>query len=543
MRSRLDISGSGTMDPPADRIVDPPTVAAHQDKKARVDDPKSDGNKASVPADVVEIVSEEEAAEKETPYNISIEGIKKRIQSKELVSLLELAREEVNQTEAYESTMVEDLEMNEWSLQLAQLPEIKPSPQLETFLRAGDRTMMAWVNRILPSLNKALLKMGQASQVDKKNRSASVQVEKSGIVQVSGEMTPDKQWAAVTIALYYHSLESVLCMKSAQLKTTKHPDVVLNTEINRGLLACSCLCTARAFGVTLKLSRSPHMQTSLIGDVLDMAESNSFDFIKVADDFIQAQTCETPPSFQSLLVFRLPQMLASYLHDTQASLSESLLWKQLGSAMPSFPSTVDEFEAKTKSGRTTLWPPQALAPTLREEIGNTSEDREKQDGSQPLVFPIKDHQDYSDYQWVQRIVLKVLRIALRRLQDMCEVLRVPAELATQSWVAFRYLMRHRVEAFYDRHIDQIILCCLYAVAKAFEIKLTFHRIIDGYIELRGPELGVPTCRNIVKKVKMYDERSGPAHIITMYNEIFVTLMGSYLDESEYLRKGKHSASN
>lgn len=89
-----------------------------------------------------------------------------------------------------------------------------------------------------------------------------------------------------------------------------------------------------------------------------------------------------------------------------------------------------------------------------------------------------------------------------------------------------------------RHLDPMILCCLYGVAKTMRIKpeLTFTRIFDAYVSIRH-ELGDVTCQRIMRHILLStdtepsnngDDTPPIGDVIVFYNRVFIPLMKHYL---------------
>ena len=81
----------------------------------------------------------------------------------------------------------------------------------------------------------------------------------------------------------------------------------------------------------------------------------------------------------------------------------------------------------------------------------------------------------------------------------------------------------------------------------YEPDLTFARIIEVYVAVRGKDLGERTCQAIVRHVKILDGAGDGeddnaygatkiGNIIRLYNLVFVPIMKNYLLKSKVLRK-------
>lgn len=53
----------------------------------------------------------------------------------------------------------------------------------------------------------------------------------------------------------------------------------------------------------------------------------------------------------------------------------------------------------------------------------------------------------------------------RRLRELCSVLDIPDELRLRIWTCFEYSLIHCTHLMRDRHLDQLLMCAIYIMAK------------------------------------------------------------------------------
>lgn len=77
---------------------------------------------------------------------------------------------------------------------------------------------------------------------------------------------------------------------------------------------------------------------------------------------------------------------------------------------------------------------------------------------------------------------KVLRLAAVRLLEMGNHLQVTAsETVTQQVVsALRFALYERTSLFYNRHLDQVLMCTVYGVCKVNRLPLSFRELTVYY---------------------------------------------------------------
>ena len=60
---------------------------------------------------------------------------------------------------------------------------------------------------------------------------------------------------------------------------------------------------------------------------------------------------------------------------------------------------------------------------------------------------------------------KVYHLGSVRMRELCEKLDIEAELCSQMWTCFEHCLINHIELMKDRHIDQIVMCSIYVLAK------------------------------------------------------------------------------
>ncbi|XP_067904818.1 retinoblastoma-like protein 1 isoform X2 [Heterodontus francisci] len=75
---------------------------------------------------------------------------------------------------------------------------------------------------------------------------------------------------------------------------------------------------------------------------------------------------------------------------------------------------------------------------------------------------------------------KVYHLASVRLRDLCLKLDVSAELRRKIWTCFEYSLVHCTDLMMDRHLDQLLLCAVYIMAKVTKEDRSFTDIMKCY---------------------------------------------------------------
>ncbi|NXD88156.1 RBL1 protein, partial [Halcyon senegalensis] len=75
---------------------------------------------------------------------------------------------------------------------------------------------------------------------------------------------------------------------------------------------------------------------------------------------------------------------------------------------------------------------------------------------------------------------KVYHLASVRLRDLCLKLDVSNDLRRKIWTCFEFTLVHCADLMKDRHLDQLLLCAFYIMAKVTKEERTFHDIMKSY---------------------------------------------------------------
>ncbi|KAJ8343304.1 hypothetical protein SKAU_G00306330 [Synaphobranchus kaupii] len=75
---------------------------------------------------------------------------------------------------------------------------------------------------------------------------------------------------------------------------------------------------------------------------------------------------------------------------------------------------------------------------------------------------------------------KVYHLASVRLRDLCAKLDISAELRRKIWTCFEYSLVHCTELMLDRHLDQLLMCAIYVMAKVTKEDKSFQNIMKCY---------------------------------------------------------------
>lgn len=134
--------------------------------------------------------------------------------------------------------------------------------------------------------------------------------------------------------------------------------------------------------------------------------------------------------------------------------------------------------------------------------------------------------------FVSYMVQKLLAVIERRLEEICLILSLPNinTVGEKGMMVFTSLMCYRIDIFFNRHPDQIMLCTLYAVCTKMKLapKVNFRKIIRAYEEKNSSFLSPSVVHKILYRISNCSEVGGIGDIVSLYNVSNNCVLLSYL---------------
>ncbi|KAM6582872.1 hypothetical protein CsatB_009874 [Cannabis sativa] len=434
----------------------------------------------------------------------------------------------------------------------------KPSPELERFLVSCDKDVTSDVVRRAHIILEAIFPSSALG-----DRCVTGNLQTPNLI--------DKIWAEQrrleALKLYYRVLEA-MCRAEAQiLHATNLTSLLTNERFHRCMLACSA-----------ELVLATHKTvTMLFPAVLERTGITAFDLSKVIESFIRHEES-------------LPRELRRHLNSLEERLLESLVWEK-GSSMynsltvarPALSAEINRLcllaepmpsldaiavHINFSSGAVPPIPLQKHETSPGKNGDMRSPKRLSTDYRSVLVerntftSPVKDRflalnnlksklppplqsafasptrpnpgggGETCAETGINVFFSKINKLAAVRISGMVERLQLSQQIRENVYCLFQQILSQRTSLFFNRHIDQIILCCFYGVAKISQLKLTFKEIIYNYRKQ-------PQCKPQVLRSVFVDcpatrcnGRSAQDHvdIITFYNGTFIPAVKPLLVE-------------
>jgi hypothetical protein len=123
---------------------------------------------------------------------------------------------------------------------------------------------------------------------------------------------------------------------------------------------------------------------------------------------------------------------------------------------------------------------------------------------------------------------KLLALAADRLEFLCEELGCESWLLDLVWALVHRILRVQMELMYDRHLDTILLCAIYAVCNKVARKdFSFKNIISIYTSR-----WYVSSEEVTRRIR--GEGEEPVNVIKFYNEIFIQHVKHYISQVYFL---------
>ncbi|XP_056005611.1 retinoblastoma-associated protein-like isoform X2 [Ostrea edulis] len=324
-----------------------------------------------------------------------------------------------------------------------------------------------------------------------------------------------KQRFVLARRLYYRVMESMLNHEKQRLSQTDFSKLLNIDSFHVSLLACALEIVMMTYGS----SWNPSFGTVCAGDskfsfpwIIVTFGLHSYDFFKVLESFIKAEPVLTKDIVKHL------QGLEKRILEQLAWTPESPLFDALNKSetpvlpMEATPSmTVSSADLYLSPMRVVtkskgLSPSYGQSPQKMSSPGHELTSPEKTTGKKSQSLAI--------------FLNKVCRLGFHRLEQLNSLLAVPKDLQHKIWTCFEYCITKRTGLLKNRHLDQLMLCSVYAICKVAEKEIKFKTIIRTYSEL--PDASPNVYRHALIKGCEYDS------IIGFYNQVFMHNMKNYI---------------
>ncbi|KAM0862260.1 hypothetical protein ACQ4PT_045381 [Festuca glaucescens] len=352
------------------------------------------------------------------------------------------------------------------------------------------------------------------------------------------------------LKLYYRVLESMCRAESQILSGSNLTSLLSNERFHRCMIACSA-----------ELVLATHKTvTMMFPAVLEKTGITAFDLSKVIESFVRHEDT-------------LPRELKRHLNSLEERLLESLAWEKgssmynslivarpalsaeinrlslLAEPMPSLDAIVvhhdislgglpplpfqkqerlqDKDEVRSPKRACTERRNVLVDISFRSPVKDTIKSKSLPPLQSAFASPTRPNPAAAGETCAETgigvFLSKIAKLAAIRIKGLCEKMNLSQQTVERVYSLVQQIINHQTALFFNRHIDQIILCSIYGVAKISKLALTFKEIIFSYRKQ-------PHCKpQVFRSVYVHwpsRSRSGKIgadhlDIITFYNEVFI----------------------
>ncbi|NXX13462.1 RB protein, partial [Podargus strigoides] len=333
-----------------------------------------------------------------------------------------------------------------------------------------------------------------------------------GCAEIGSQVTSILRYK-LGVRLYYRVMESMLKSVTQVLITFFLLSKLLNDNVfHTSLLACAVEVVMATYGRNASQSDGTSAETDLSFPwILNVFNLKAFDFYKVIESFIKAEP-------------GLTREMIKHLERCEHRIMESLAW-QSGSPLFDLIKQSKEREGQTDHPEPTsslnlplqhnhtaadLYLSPVRSP--KKKASGPSPSATSTPDAQPTVSPPKQKPQRSTS--LSLFYKKVYLLAYHRLHTLfCRLLSDHPDLEPLIWTLFQHILQNEYELMRDRHLDQIMMCCMYAICKVKNVDLRFKIIVSAYKEL--PNTNQETFKRVLIREEQYDS------IIVFYNLVFM----------------------
>lgn len=359
-------------------------------------------------------------------------------------------------------------------------------------------------------------------------------------------------------ALYFAALDGLLRDEAVRLQGRGEEDDAAKCKLSSKLVRNKVFHhSVMAFAWECAVAASGRYDMRMLWTAMTALDLSPFALTKVVEAFVKR--------------FRdMPQHLKVHMMTCDARIIEHKLWKH-GSELVTVLTQrhghrqlqTDRSQARGGQGRAGHGKDgddnRQIEPALNRREGESKTNKES-DSVSPLkeVKSARKEALRAKDVVLQMVYKKVLGLASLRAQELLLLLGLD-RLAEPVWTCFKSCIWQQWHLMVDRHLDQLIMCCIYGVVKVRRIDVKFKEIVAMYRTMkhvREPSF-TPLLQNVIRNVSLAshssltsakrsdkDMHDGPesqpqeeeqqyGDVIKFYNDIFIPSMKHLLLEFKF----------
>ena len=341
----------------------------------------------------------------------------------------------------------------------------------------------------------------------------------------------------LAVRLFYKVLDTMLQKESLTEKVLS--TLLKKKEFITSMIACCVEVVLMTFGQSWNQASSSMTDDAAVWRfpwILEAFSLQAYEFYKVIESFIKAEP-------------ELPLDIIKHLQGIEVNILESLAWKEnsmlfdvIGRSnwevesmvTPTSSPMVTPTSSPTKSVFSSGEQGRSAVQLFLSPIKQTYPSRGSPPGNDmsSTTLPAVDsgntgdeanvacQQPYRKSQSLSHFLSRVCRLGYGRLCKLCNFLQVGKDVQHKIWTCFEHCVTQMPELVKNRHIDQILMCCIFGMCKVVAQDVRFKSIVHEYKNM-------PHARPEVHKY-VYIKKDKEDSIISFYNQVFLHNIKSYI---------------
>eukprot|EP00177_Eucheuma_denticulatum_P007031 GFKZ01012789.1.p1 GENE.GFKZ01012789.1~~GFKZ01012789.1.p1 ORF type:complete len:1018 (-),score=153.14 GFKZ01012789.1:708-3761(-) len=314
-------------------------------------------------------------------------------------------------------------------------------------------------------------------------------------------------------AVFFAAFEDILVRETDRLKN--HPKWILDNlmrakSVRKSLMVCAWEATAAAYG---------RKDLLMFSSMLDLLEVPPLDIVKSVEPFVRLKD--------------MPHALSEHLVVCGNHVLDSMAWRPDSKLVAALRQRA--WEMRLERTRSALPVSSGGPPASTRPNNETGENRPSKNATREFTLEF--------------FFIKLLSIASERAQELLFKLGMDV-IADPVWKSIKYALWEKWHMMVGRHVDQVVMCCVYGVAKVRRHELKFRQIIDAYQSLThvrepsfanlvpgvyrdvslDPHLNLlpPDGDNSQRSTRSVETRHARGDIIKLYNQVFIHAMKMFI---------------
>lgn len=340
----------------------------------------------------------------------------------------------------------------------------------------------------------------------------------------------EEQRSRDAMAVYYAAVEAILVREACRLKGQKSrfaDKLVNNLVFHKSILTCAWEVAAAVYG---------RRDTVVFCTAMKVFDLSPFSLTKAVESFV-------------IRLPNIPRAISKHILTCDARILESMVWHPRSQLVCTLRERSRVLAAPDEGDREESVEKSNVKKEGSEDVKNDTIEKSDIVGCTKLPANATNATKEGTVKEfaLELFYKKMLSIASDRVQELLLLLRMEA-IAEPVWACIKYSVWEKWPLMVNRHLDQIIMCCVYGVAKVRRYQLKFKEIISTYRNMSHvreasfshlipnifrdmcieshDDAQTPVCaRTACAEVK---EKESRGDIIKFYNQVFIHSMKTQL---------------